>query len=74
MIESYFAFLQVALAYDANVYTNWIMYAPLLIPIILYSIFFYFKWLVLLIPMWGPIAILLRLSGPRKVIVYRDRK
>lgn len=73
-MEAYFQFLSNAIAYDAAVYTNWVMYVPLLIPIIFYTIFFYFKWLVLLMPIWAPFMCLIKLCGPRKVIVYRDKK
>jgi hypothetical protein len=47
--------------YDISVFSNWWMYAPLLIPAILYLIFCLFKWSFLLIPIWMPIR--LAISG-----------
>jgi hypothetical protein len=55
-IEAYLAFLWQQLQYDWSWMSNpWVLYT--VIPVILYFIFFFFKWVVLLAPITVPIMV-----------------
>lgn len=41
--------------YDVNVFSQWWLYAPLLIPATVYAFFFAAKWVFLTLPIWAPI-------------------
>lgn len=60
-INDYLAFLWNSLQFDIQVYSKAWLYYWVLIPAIGYFIFFIFKWIVLTIPLWMPIAVILRL-------------
>lgn len=55
----YVGFLGDALKFDFHVMSQWWMYAPLLIPILLYAVFFMIKWFLITMPVWLPAYILL---------------
>lgn len=40
--------------FDVWVFSQWWLYAPLLIPAALYLAFFFVKWMVLTAPLWLP--------------------
>jgi hypothetical protein len=43
--------------FDIWVFSQWWLYAPLLIPAFFYTIFFFIKWIVLTAPIWLPISL-----------------
>lgn len=58
-IDQYLNFLWLQFQYDWSVMSNpWILYT--VVPVILYFIFFVFKWYVLLIPITLPFSLLRR--------------
>ncbi len=50
LLNAYLAFLWDAWKYDIGVYSQWWTYVLLCIPFMFYSIFFIFKWYILLAP------------------------
>jgi len=56
--NAYVTLLWNSFQYDLFVFSQWWMYAPLLIPAIGYVIFFFLKWGVLLMPVWLPLNLL----------------
>ena len=45
--------------FDMWVYSQWWLYAPLLIPAIFYSLFLTLKWAIITAPIWIPIRAML---------------
>ena len=52
--------------YDMHVFSQWWLYAPLLIPAICYLSFFMAKWAVITLPVWLPFAILIEILVGKK--------
>lgn len=50
----YLGLLGDAIKFDFHVMSQWWMYAPLLIPILLYAVFFVAKWSLITLPLWLP--------------------
>ena len=46
--------------FDMMVYSQWWLYAPLLIPAIFYTIFFMLKWSIITAPVWLPLSIVFK--------------
>jgi hypothetical protein len=46
--------------FDVWVFSQWWLYAPLLIPASAYLSFFFLKWVVLTAPVWMPVSIVIR--------------
>jgi len=46
--------------FDMMIYSQWWMYAPLLIPVLLYTVFFMMKWSIITAPVWLPFFIIFR--------------
>ena len=53
LIQTYVDFL----IFDIWVFSQWWLYAPLLIPFCFYMMFFIMKWTILTLPIWLPIVI-----------------
>jgi phosphate/sulfate permease len=45
--------------YDVEIFSEWWLYAPVLIPAMAYLLFFFLKWTVLTAPIWLPFYIVL---------------
>ncbi len=43
--------------FDVMVFSQWWLYAPLLIPALCYAWFFAVKWVFLTLPIWAPIRL-----------------
>ena len=52
--------------FDAWVFSQWWLYAPLCVPAIFYISFFALKWYVLTIPLWLPVSLILQSIAPRR--------
>lgn len=46
--------------FDMMIYSQWWMYAPLLIPVLFYTVFFMMKWSIITAPVWLPFSIIFR--------------
>jgi hypothetical protein len=62
-IDNYAEFLWNCLQFDINVFSHGWMYYYLLVPAIGYFLFFILKWIILTIPMWMPLAVVMRLAN-----------
>ena len=62
-IEKYFEFLWNCFQFDIQTFSHGWMYYYLLIPALGYFVFFILKWIVLTIPMWMPIATIMRFAN-----------
>lgn len=46
--------------FDMMIYSQWWMYAPFLIPVLFYTVFFIMKWSIITAPVWLPFSIIVR--------------
>lgn len=58
ILLNYINILYNQFSFDIMVFSQWWMYAPMLIPVCCYVIFFVVKWAVLTIPIWMPISMI----------------
>jgi hypothetical protein len=68
ILHKYLEFLWNSFQYDIQVFSHGWLYYWLLIPAFGYFVFFIFKWIVLMAPLWLPIGIIIRminLPSPR---------
>ena len=63
LYQNYLGLLWSAFQYDIEVFSQWWMYSHLLIPASAYLGFFIVKWIVLLFPVWGTVAMPLYFIG-----------
>jgi hypothetical protein len=59
--------------FDMWVYSQWWLYAPLLIPFVFYTAFFFSKWAIITAPIWIPIRAILSFNQPMIKITTRNK-
>lgn len=59
LVHVYLGLLHQAFLFDYWVFSQWWLYVPLLIPAVLYFMFFCVKWMVLSAPVWIPLKLIL---------------
>lgn len=45
--------------FDMWVFSQWWLYAPLLIPFLFYLVFYFLKWMIITLPLWLPFMMIL---------------
>jgi len=59
LVGEYLGFVWSTFQFDMHVFSQWWMYAFMLIPACAYFVFFLFKWFVITLPIWYPIIVVL---------------
>ena len=72
IVGEYLEFLWKAFQYDMDVFSQGWLYAWLLIPAVIYFVFFIFKWIVMTAPLWIPIRA--AISGFYSVLPFKYKK
>lgn len=83
IVGEYLGFVWSAFQFDMNAFSQWWMYALMLIPACAYFVFFLFKWFVITLPIWLPIVMILgavrqlfipKVAEPSKIKHESDNK
>lgn len=64
--------LQQLYLFDIWVFSQWWMYAPLLIPVMFYFAFFILKWVVLTLPVWYPIVTVIKVLKTKTIVHVKE--
>ena len=64
--------LQQLYLFDVWVFSQWWMYAPLLIPIMFYFVFFILKWVVLTLPVWYPVITIIKAFKTKTIVHIKE--
>lgn len=66
--------LQQLYLFDIWVFSQWWLYAPLLIPAMFYLMFFVVKWVVLTLPVWYPIVTIITAMSTKTIVHIKEKK
>lgn len=66
--------LQQLYLFDVWVFSQWWLYAPLLIPAMFYFAFFVVKWAVLTLPVWYPIVTIIKAMRTKTIVHIKEKK